>query len=378
MKRIIVITALILTLALLASCGNVGDPRFITEEYLEAYDQNRCLPPIFDGLSKSGDIFYICTHSGKVLLQLFDEKSGLSMPLCIKPECTHIGESCNAVISGYANGLCIYDGKLYWAGITEDFKYAVYQESLDGTGLQTVRELPEEWVNLNNYTVFHRGNIYGAGILGSVSAGRTEYTVKVCGGPLDGKNSFTVLEKTFKDGTLPKVSIQAVGNTLYAAVVTENALELYSWDCSKQHLNNIFSGSVDFASGEFWADGSGEIYISGGVNVYKLGKSKELTAAFDFSEMGDLARIAGFCDGYVIADELCDDGTIGVLIKDYSGNTVVERNLGEIGKNVGRAYFGCCDDSLIYRFYDMDNESMTYMSIPINGDEATVLWKFEM
>ena len=94
--------------------------------------------------------------------------------------------------------------------------------------------------------------------------------------------------------------------------------------------------------------------------------------------MGDLARIAGFCDGYVITDELCADGTIGVLIKDYSGNTVVESNFGEIGKNMGRAYFGCCDDSLIYRFYNMDNGAMTYMSIPFSGDQATLLWKFDM
>lgn len=87
MKRIILFAAMILMMTLLASCGDSGDPRFAADEYLEAYDQNRNLPPIFDGLCKSGDTFYICTHSGKVLLQLFDGKSGMSMPLCIKPEC---------------------------------------------------------------------------------------------------------------------------------------------------------------------------------------------------------------------------------------------------------------------------------------------------
>ena len=136
MKRIILFTAMILTVVLLASCGDSGDPRFAADEYLEAYDQNRNLPPIFDGLCKSGDTFYICTHSGKVLLQLFDGKSGMSMPLCIKPECTHTDDSCNAVLSGYANGLSVYEGRLYWAGVSNDFNYAVYSESLDGTGRQ--------------------------------------------------------------------------------------------------------------------------------------------------------------------------------------------------------------------------------------------------
>lgn len=378
MKRIILFAAMILMMTLLASCGDSGDPRFAADEYLEACDQNRNLPPIFDGLCKSGDTFYICTHSGKVLLQLFDGKSGMSMPLCIKPECTHTDDSCNAVLSGYANGLSVYEGRLYWAGVSNDFNYAVYSESLDGTGRQILRELPEEWVNLDDYTVFHRGKVYGAGILESISGGSPEYTVKVCGGTLDGNDSFTVLDKTFIGGASPKVEIQAVGNTLYAAIMTENTLELYSWDCQKQDMNSIYSGSVDFKPGEFWADSAGDIYISGGLNVYKLSKGKELSKVFDFSEMGDLARIAGFCDGYVIADELCADGTIGVLIKDYSGNTVVESNFGEIGKNMGRAYFGCCDDSLIYRFYDMDNGAMTYMSIPFSGDQATLLWKFDM
>ena len=38
---------MILTVVLLASCGDSGDPRFAADEYLEAYDQNRNLPPIF-------------------------------------------------------------------------------------------------------------------------------------------------------------------------------------------------------------------------------------------------------------------------------------------------------------------------------------------
>lgn len=389
MKKII---CFILAVLLLCSCAKPNDyivsPEFYSSEFLVDYDQNRNLLPIFDGVCKSENAFYICSHNRKMTLEYYDIASGTAAPLCAKPECDHTGDDCNASLSSsYAQGLSVYDKKLYWTALDFEHGFSIFSASLDGTDRQAVRTLPESFAELDAYTIFHRGYVYLADSIGSISNGSTVTSVKVCAALIDGDEEFVIIDNKYKNGTNAYVSIQATANTLYIAITTndlsENHLELYSWDSVTRKLKLLYDDSVAIAVIGFWVDPNEGIYLSDSdLNIYKYDNNTgKISHLFNFGNIGDMTnktRFAGFTEKYIIADVLNSDKTISICAKDYNGTAIYEKNLGEIGRNSGRSYFGCDRNNLIYRFLDIESSKMIYASVPLEEGEAKILWEFDM
>lgn len=76
------------------------------------------------------------------IIEYSDKESGISVPLCSRPECSHNGEDCN----GYAAeciGLSYYKGRLYWVGLDSysDRDWKINSMALDGTNRRTEKTI---------------------------------------------------------------------------------------------------------------------------------------------------------------------------------------------------------------------------------------------
>ena len=84
-------------------------------------------------------------------LYYMDTATGYSVPLCSKPGCSHGASnspgalrSCDAYIDGYVTMMFYHDGKIYYA-VYEEYGYELYVRSQDGTGLQKLAVLGEQY-----------------------------------------------------------------------------------------------------------------------------------------------------------------------------------------------------------------------------------------
>lgn len=129
-------------------------------------------------------------------LSYTDKATGITLPLCGKPECTHDNMNCNAWVEDNAYGLRLYDGKLMWVDDKQ-----VKRMDPDGTNRETVTDL--NWkpgMDVNNYDYFiNRGYVYTVGIARwVVKDGEAGYAFRVYAKALDGGESLTVLDLTKK------------------------------------------------------------------------------------------------------------------------------------------------------------------------------------
>ena len=101
-------------------------------------------------------------------IRYYDKSTGLSDPLCGRPECTHTGSDCNACVFNQSKGLSYYEGKLYWMGYESDpgrerALFSVMRMNLDGSGRESVHsEEIKQLLSGKGFdsVFFHRGYVY--------------------------------------------------------------------------------------------------------------------------------------------------------------------------------------------------------------------------
>lgn len=157
--------------------GNyLADTKFDTDEFLPDYDVDisflHLQSTTYKGICTTEDTIYFFTQpaaNASCFLHFTDIASGVTMPLCSKPECTHKDNACNAYLAGGMDvyGLRIYEGKIYWMAC-EDYGLKLMRMNVDGTDREVMFALDyntyKELTRLGTPTwVIHRGYIYIAG-----------------------------------------------------------------------------------------------------------------------------------------------------------------------------------------------------------------------
>lgn len=205
----------------------LADPKFDTDAYLPDYDIDLSFVEFemtkFGGVCVTEDTIYFLPQTVRhlegepIFLQYYDIASGITLPLCSKPECTHTEDSCSAFLGNtrLINGLRLYDGKIYWMAGGN-----LMRMNLDGTNHEIVVELDYKTANkvLYNTTcssfIVHRGYFYIAGVsMNSENGlGFEEYFVYAV--PLDGGEMITVMSGSL-ECDLMHCSILPLGNDIY-------------------------------------------------------------------------------------------------------------------------------------------------------------------
>ena len=203
------------------------------------------------------DVLYFTeeTPAGKVQLTYFyDTKTGLVMPLCGRPECSHKTEDCAAFYASTFGDLnyAFYNGELYWIG---DMKYNkntgerllnVYACGPDGMNRRVAVKLDWEYDALaSGFFGIYDGRIYRGGVgryvvNGNAESGSLIYSRAINGDP-DVKEIFRMDEEA---NTLLCALAPGV---LYFAVFGNGkspAMTLYKYDIASDELKTLYDGEV--------------------------------------------------------------------------------------------------------------------------------------
>ena len=373
--------------------GNyLADPKFDTDEFLPDYDADlsflQPLTSIGEVLCRTDDTIYI--NSSGSLIMYMDKATGISGPLCGKPECLHNDNSCNAYLSYGAFGLRVYDGKLYWLNQGGGLSSTIMQANLDGTGRETVATFQRsEYSSLANpFAVIHRGYVYYAYTIVEIVDKAATYRSVVQAIPVSGGEMVTVFERTGSG----HVGIIPVGNELYIEIATENrSLAFYKWDSESrkgEHIADIDGpesraddsgistgkdGIITGGSGtgvtftwNFWPVPGDGIYFVGfeafsnTYSVWKYSfKSKEAEVLFPVG-----GRMNGFTKKYIITTDR--EFAYGY---DYNGETVFAVPHGEYTFSV----FMGADERFIYGFHYGADGYGCFFAVPVDGGDVLVI-----
>lgn len=149
MKKALKIALLLLTLAMLTSCGKAGSKysQFPVEHYNNSVMNNGNIELTNGALVNVGvnDLYrerFSDNDPNFGLNCIFDEETKTLIPLCFRPECTHETEECfarNFYLPGYMKSYGIYNDEVFV--LTDVFQgspvdISVYFLSLDGTMLR--------------------------------------------------------------------------------------------------------------------------------------------------------------------------------------------------------------------------------------------------
>ncbi len=377
MRRIAI---LILSLLLLTAC--TASP-FTTDEYLYEYDQNRNLGFKFCSTEAA---YYGNSELMYFGLRYFDKASGIGGVLCAKPECMHNSSDCNAFCAMLI-GVSAYDGKLYWVSKSFDhFETALFCSNLDGTERRELFKLPEEMDDDYKCAVIHRGYVFFADEVNEVSLGVPSNGAKVICASMDGKKTYTVLDKSYTGEDYINVNIQAVANELYIMVRSLDDVELYSYDIHSHKLRELYIGETNFTPDLFWVAGD-MIYVSGNVftnhnfdyavlYAYDM-KSKSFEQQSILSDAAYSGYIVtGFSDEYIILSQYdADSYQVTVKAIDYDGNERYTVQLPDYTEHTGRRYIGYDNGAVIYEYHQFaEPETTAYWLVPLDGSEPTTLW----
>lgn len=340
------------------------------------------------------------------MLYYMDKATGISGPLCGRPECGHDNDSCNAYLSGTSPyGFANYNGRLYWIADGKDYKYYLYSAAYDGTDRQTVRDLGGGLGAADDesllrapviMTAFHRGYAYLTCNPGGIVDGEEKYRNYITAVSLDpGGEDFVILDEettNWIDGRT-----QLYGNSLYIFLLDrskdDGTSRLLRWDIETHALETLFDGNAPFAPQvDFWVTEEG-IFIQGTAfdgpftddNGNRAWKRSVYFYDFSTGEFESAFQVAGGAGGNScgFSDGLCvvktdrsiwtnPENVYDITAYDLNGRTVFADTFDAkiLHSTLGWANFAGADENNLYFYSEVYG---ALICIPIDGSEPTMV-----
>ena len=436
-KFIILLLSLGLLLTLLSSCEMfVPDPTERPSNWWESAEPAGSAEPspsqtlwqegvgpdydrrfVHDDICSTKDTVYfrsdkMVTESvgGTDLIYYADKATGICLPLCGKPECTHSDGNCNAYAQGgMYSGLTNYNGRLYWIGqkgtwLTGGGQWYVFSMAYDGTDRREVRKIPSDWVSgqMQTRTVFHRGHVYTCNLRNEVVNGKAKEVVNVVAYPLDEGDGDGMAILRAEEVQYNHVALQPYEEYVYIAFMTEDdVFELHRWDTRVGELETLYRGEAPlYWAEQFWVTEDGVLFGTRELTDPDAYNEEDWEwppleypeesweyAIYRFSfETSDFELVSRFhiadmyftnvrlIDGLVIANwSEPDPHIIRVLVKDLAGETLLDATFDDVDWCIfPNAAMGC---------YGMDEEYLyfcklgqQYISVSLDGSEIRLLF----
>ena len=388
--------------------GNyLADKKFDTDEFLPGYDSNTSFVQqastcFGKALCQTEDTVYSCIGaSGGTLIMYMDKATGISGPLCGKPECLHNSSSCNAYIARWTDGLSVYDGKLYWV----DSRSTIMRMNLDGTDRETVDQLAGgsfAHVKQDPTVFFHRGYVYMIGTDHNVVVnGEAKNMASIRAQSLDGKESFSILERTL-DCRGSFCMAKAVGNDLYIMLYAFDyadpqdfgsyyrTVELYRWDSRTRQVEFLAGtqtepgGKTDIERFSFQPVPGDGIYIEYYYEDHYLSEEPEDFSAniYKYSFETGAFEEGVWLDGYALLYYTTEYVVVRTwenttALYDYDGNLLFTS--APEGEHSVSTFMGV-DDRFVYwrchlspRDEGYEGHGEHYLAFPLDGGDVIVI-----
>ena len=320
----------------------LADKKFDTDEYLEGYDAGVMCYDSYRACETT-DAYYMVSGSH---LMFYDKASGISGPLCAKPECMHDTPDCNAYI-GSALSMCYYDGRIYWVSIGEGDDDCLYSCATDGSDrkeIAVVRELPPTHQKYySNRTMFcHRGYCYVAFNTSTVENGATVNHNYLYAISLKTGERYEVLDDLsgpYISGPTLDFGMYAIGNDIYILsddgsvddVVDITPIILRVFHSKTRELETIceFTPQTDdlISMGNLKVTPERDIYFctwhkdDDGNYIYNVEKAIPEENRSEVVFMPDSNVM--FAEDYILSNiTVEEDGTVNFKAWDYDGNPI--------------------------------------------------------
>ena len=280
-----------------------------------------------------------------------DKTTGVSGPLCGKPECGHNDQTCNAYAGGIVYAMDIYQGRLYWLAWSYGGGYEIFSAEPDGTARRTVRGVKDDRIGGHTggwEAVFCDGYMFLSVMTYEIRDGAEAASYCVFAFPLDAEEEPILIVKQDLDalaaggvpGGSPLMTIQAYDGSLYmisnhAARLSDPSnldlpaffdLEISRWDLDTREFTTLYHEAetdlhyivecwVTDDGVMFWGEDQSENHR----NVYRFDfASGEIEALFPADP-----AFPAFADGLVGA-ALYRDGILKVVLRDFEGKILLE------------------------------------------------------
>lgn len=379
----------------------LADPMFDTDEYLPDYDET-CIfknSQTFSSMCETDTACYGIQRYNR--LMFWDRQTGISGPLCGKPECDHDPDTltCNARIqSGF--DVSFYDGKIwFWSSDPTNWSApkCLWSVNPDGTSRQKVLELDEASEFNSDFHVYpHRGYVYCSGTVQLTVDGVPSERLHMFAKALDTGETVEILDCTYPQSADLHYSIQWSGNNLYILKKANAETEIFRWDSKTRTLESLYftdSTEISFVLSDIGISEDGKtLYIAASYYdntayvpaLYELDlESRTLTRAFTMDEMGNSIGMV-FGKVYVIRNhspKTDDDSPTGYwFVKDLDSGDVLYQGF-DLPEGIeqddvsGLVYSGGTSENLYFHMMLKNGRQMiTCLSL---GDtpKMTVLWE---
>ena len=350
---------------------------------------------VINKICATEDTVYFSEYLGGNLIYYADKATGICLPLCGKPECTHRDENCNAYVASSGPAcLTSYNGRLYWVGsekINNNWKDCIVSAAYDGTDRKVVRELTDWWDSSNRTYAnlqlkFHRGYIYKGYIIDEVENGEAKKIAYVKAFPVeDDREAFVVLREEVPNSVM--LNVQCYEEYVYIAIeeTADGAFALYRCDTRVGELETLYRGEPPFDwVREYSVTEDGVVFLSkeyagpdGDIEEVVLYRF-----TFDTGEFELLNRFRydeGHHTGTILSDEMvivnwrdADSGSLRVMANTFEGETVLDATFEDVEwliSSSGIAGYGA-DESYLY-FFDYLRQ---FIAVPWDGSEIRLLW----
>ena len=282
----------------------------------------------FERMAQSDTVIYKLSTDRSAIL-FYDKASGISGPLCGKPDCSHTGTDCNAYVS---NGHSIqYYGSLYIVAAdvnTFPVETWLWKCDLSGGNREKIRKLDSDAILFTyqpQHYYVHRGTLYLFGNFYTAAGAKASTHASVLSVPLDDSDDFTVLWE------------QTVENELYTHfrffdkyiyLCAENGLgtaNIYQINTETNQVNTIFSDE----SSDFYYE---DIAVSDDGTLYLAGSDRHTTGYVWKIENGNKSEVLTIpvmepytpkiLDGYVVSTRTGENRFKSLTVKTITGEEV--------------------------------------------------------
>ena len=362
-------------------------------------DFDRRFSKVITNICATGDTVYFSPPHPSNLIYYADKATGICLPLCGKPECTHSNENCNAYV-GYTglDGLASYNGRLYWVGyekIMGRWKSCIVSMAYDGTDRRTVRELTD-WTSPAYsgslmQAEFHRGYIYKCYTAQEVVDGEAKTIAHVAAYSVeDDREALVILSEEISNAG-QRIKIQTYEEYVYIALETaDGAFELHRWDTRVGVLETLYRGTVSLSwtGMQFWVVEDGILfgskeYTDPSEDTDESWEYALYRFSFETAEFEPVNRLrlseeknvnVTMMGGMVIANWWePNSGDVRVLVKDFAGQTLLDAAFEDVAWYIAPyplTGYGV-DESYLYFFKYIEQQ---FIAVPRDGSEIRLLW----
>jgi len=261
----------------------------------------------------------------------YDKASGISGPICGKPDCDHTGMDCDAYI-GTGRAIQYYNNSLYFVSCDYNIfpaEFWLWKADVNGQNREKIKLLDAKGLLIPNQPqnfFIHRGQLFLFCLTNIVENGVPMMRAAILSSPLDDSQEFTTLWEEKSESVL-EYTYRLSGQYVYVSLVTgTKSLQIFRINFLDKTIEPLFSeDGQGYYYGEIHLTADDEVYLSAAtetaVYVWKIENGQKTdTIVIDNSSYYPPKIL----DGIIFAIDMNEDNKRVVVIKTLSGETVYD------------------------------------------------------